>query len=189
MAGTRKLIFVGGAPGVGKSATCERLYRSLPNSICVDGDDLWCRMNPFRVDRVTTSMIEKNLAAVLRNFLEADFDYVILCWVLHLQEIVDRLLGSLQDLEFSFSWFTLVCDEETLRHRWAERPLPCAGLERALHRLRQTRQLEKSRIVDNTAMSIEEVVKGLSDAIEEPQPGNPADRVRPAASRRSAPGG
>lgn len=165
----QRLIFVGGAPGVGKTTTCEHLYASLPDSICVDGDDLWCKMNPFRVDHTTVTMIERNVGAVLRNFLEAGFRYSILCWVLHQQEIVDRLLGSLGDLSFSFSWVTLVCDKGALRRRWAATHSPSSNsFKHACHRLRQTRQLEKSSIIDNTEMGIEEVVHAIIRFIEEP---------------------
>jgi hypothetical protein len=164
----QRLIFVGGAPGVGKTTTCERLYTRLPDSICVDGDDLWCRMNPFRVDETTVAMIGRNVSAVLGNFLKAGFRHVILCWVLHKQEIVDRLLGSLAGLSFSFSWVTLVCEEDELRRRWAATHSPSSkNFEHAAHRLRQTRRLETSRIIDNTEMDVEDVVQAIIRMLED----------------------
>ena len=170
MAETQTLIFVGGAPGVGKTTTCELLYASLPNSICVDGDDLWCKMNPFRVDHTTVTMVERNVVAVLRNFLEAGFHHAILCWVLHQRDIVDRLVDSLSDLQFSFTWVTLVCDEDSLRRRWACTHTPGPGVKHACHRLRQTRQLHGTYFIDNTAMPIEEVVQTIIRKLGEPQP-------------------
>ena len=169
MEDAQRLIFVGGAPGVGKTTTCERLYVSLPNSICVDGDDLWCKMNPFRVDQTTVAMVERNVAAVLRNFLESGFQHVILCWVFHQQEIVDRVLASLADLTFAFSWVTLVCSEDALRRRWASSHKPESGFEHACHRLRQTRRLDRTHLIDNTAMPIEEVVQIIIRKLDEPQ--------------------
>ena len=50
------VVFVGGPRGVGKTAACKLLYRRLPNSIYVDADDLWCQMNPFRVNSATVTM-------------------------------------------------------------------------------------------------------------------------------------
>jgi broad-specificity NMP kinase len=168
---TQRLIFVGGAPGVGKTTTCEHLYASLPDSICLDGDDLWCKMNPFRVDHATVTMIERNLAAVLRNSLEAGFRHVILCWVLHQKEIVHRLLEPLRDLPFSFSWVTLVCEEVALQHRWAAtHSVSSSSFQQACHRLRQTRQLRNSHMIDNTATPVEEVVQTIIRIVEEPQP-------------------
>jgi hypothetical protein len=127
-------------------------------------------MNPFRVDHSTVTMVEKSVVAVLRNFLEAGFQHAILCWVLHQQEIVNRILDSLRDLSFSFSWVTLVCEEDTLRRRWASTHSSGSDLDRACHRLRQTRKLDRSHIIDNTGMPIEEVVQAIIRIIEEPQP-------------------
>ncbi|MGD2174084.1 MAG: hypothetical protein PVJ27_01675 [Candidatus Brocadiaceae bacterium] len=157
----QKLIFMGGAPGVGKTVTCELLYRSLPDSICLEADDLWCKMNPFRADATTIPMIERNVSAVLRNFLEAGFQHVVLCWVLHEQDIIDRLLDPLHDLRFSFFSFTLVCEEGVLRRRWPRRRRVTGTIEHACHRLRQTRRLEATRLIDTTEMSVEEVVRAI----------------------------
>ena len=159
---SQKLIFVGGAPGVGKTATCEKLHRCLPDSIVLDGDDLWCKMNPFRIDQTTIEMIEKNITAVLRNFLETGFNHIILSWVLHKEDIVDRLLKSLGDRTFSFYWFTLVCDQDTLKDRWAKtHSWSPDDFNHATRRLQQTRLLTRSHIIDTTAISIEEVVRTL----------------------------
>jgi len=163
---SQKLIFVGGAPGVGKTATCERLYRSMPDSIMLDGDDLWCRMNPFRIDQRTISMIEKNITTVLQNFLEAGFSTIILSWVLHKEEIVDRLLKSLEDRTFSFYWFTLVCDQDTLRSRWTSTHSSSDDFKHASARLQQTRLLTQSHIIDTTAISFEEVVRIVVERIQ-----------------------
>jgi broad-specificity NMP kinase len=168
---TQKLIFVGGAPAVGKTATCERLYGRLANCICVDGDDLWCRMHPFRVDEVTVPMVEKNVVAVLGNFLEAGFDHVILCWVLHRQDLIDRLVDALGAFRFEFYSFTLVCSEETLQRRWTSAPRPRPGFAHARTRLRQTRQLTHSHLIDTTSASVEQVADTILRALAEPPTG------------------
>lgn len=164
---TQGLIFVGGAPGVGKTATCDLLYTRLPNSICLDGDDLWCKMNPFRADEFTIPMIERDVSAVLRNSLEAGFQHVILCWVLHERDIVDRILNSLNGLSFSFHSFTLACQEDVLRRRWAARHRAWGTVEHALHRLRQTRQLDGTHLIDTTAMPVGEVVEVIIEKLGE----------------------
>lgn len=161
------LVFVGGPPGVGKTTACRLLYRRLRNSIYVEADDLWCRMNPFRVDAVTVSMVERNVAAVLRNFLEAGFDYVILSWVLHQEEVVRRILCALDGLEFSFSWLTLVCEEQVLRERWASTHPGDSGVEHALGRLREARLLAHTRHLDTSSLSVDAVVENALQRIEE----------------------
>jgi DNA polymerase III delta prime subunit len=157
----QQLIFVGGPPGVGKTATCDLLYRRLSNSICVDADDLWCRMNPFRVDPITVGMVERNVGAVLRNFLGAGFEYVIMGWVLHQEDIVGRILGALDDIQFCFSWVTLVCDEQVLRQRWASTHAVGADAEHALRRLREAKQLDRTCHIDTGTLSVEAVVQRI----------------------------
>ena len=116
-----KVVLITGAPGVGKSAVASILLERLPESIWLDGDDVW-RMNPFRVNGTTTAMVEGNIQFVLRNFLSAGFAYVILSWVLARQPIIDRILEGLTGLEYELFVFTLVCEEEALRARLQDDP-------------------------------------------------------------------
>ncbi|MGL4772778.1 MAG: AAA family ATPase, partial [Clostridium sp.] len=45
----KKLILINGTMGVGKSSTCQMLYKTIENSVWVDGD--WCwMMHPFTVN-------------------------------------------------------------------------------------------------------------------------------------------
>ena len=155
-----KLIFIGGAPGIGKSAVSESLLRRLHSSIWLDGDDVWRRMNPWRVDEVTTKMVECNIQCVLTNFLKAGFSYVILSWVLHRQWLIDRLVRGLEGFQFDFHSFTLICDEATLEARWESDPTRGPISELALERLAQTRALETVRI-DTTGKSVEATVEDI----------------------------
>jgi len=63
-----KLIFLGGAPGIGKSAVARKLYTLLDNCIWLDGDDVW-RMHPFEVNPATKTMTEQNIQHLLRSYL------------------------------------------------------------------------------------------------------------------------
>ena len=58
-----KLIFIGGASGIGKSTVTVLLLKNLKNCVLLDGDDLW-RMNPFKVDENSKAMVEKNIRFV-----------------------------------------------------------------------------------------------------------------------------
>ena len=163
MPASQQLIFVGGAPSVGKSATCDLLYPRLPDSIYLDADDLWCKMNPWRVNDSTRTMIEESITAVLRRYLRAGIHYPILCWVLHTQELIDRLVGTLGDMDFSFRSFTLVCEDEELRRRWASGNRSQGSADHACLRLSQTRLLTNTCVVDTTNLSPD----GAADAIVE----------------------
>jgi len=161
----QKLIFVGGPPGVGKTTTCTELGRLLPNSIWIDGDDLWCRMNPFRADDDTIPMVEKNIAAVLGNFLDAGFGHVMLCWVLHSRDVIDGLVERLSPRAFSFYSVTLICEEAVLRRRWALTHKDGFGVEHACRRLTQARELPGTALVDTTAMTAVEAATAIAGVV------------------------
>jgi hypothetical protein len=93
----------------------------------------------------------KNIQAVLNNFLDAGFSYVILSWVMHLNEIVVDILSGLGKHDFEFHFVTLICDENSLGLRWANDgrgPLN----ERAKERLNQCKALT-ARVMDTTGKS------------------------------------
>ena len=150
-----KLVFITGAPGIGKSTVASILFKRLPESAWLDGDDVW-RMNPFRVNDTTTAMVEQNIQFVLRNYLSAGFAHVILSWVLHRQSIIDRILNGLGELEYEPFIFTLVCDEESLESRLKDDPLREPVTELALRRLRESKELETIKI-DVTERSPEQI--------------------------------
>jgi len=158
-----KLVFIGGAPGVGKSKVANELLNRVGNSVWLDGDDLW-RMQSFIVNEVTKDMVEKNIKFVLRSFIEAGFAYVFFTWVLHDQVIVDRLLNGLDGEPFQFSMFTLVCDGQTLLTRLSYDSERTTDTELALERLRQTQSLGAVKIdtVDKEPRVVaEEIIQNL----------------------------
>jgi predicted kinase len=163
----QQLIFIGGPMGVGKTSVARVLLERLDNSIWLDGDDIWCNMNPWRVDDVTTSMAEHNIACVLRGLLQAGFDHAILSWVLHRDDIARRLKESIDDLDFDFFSFTLVCDEATLRDRTIECDGDDSAVGLGLNRLAQTKALKKTTIIDTTDMSIEETGEKIAGMLAE----------------------
>jgi adenylate kinase family enzyme len=156
------LIFIAGAPGVGKSTVARSLMDRLPDTVWLDGDDLW-RMSPFRVDETTTAMVERNIAAVLREFLQGGFRYVVLSWVLHRQDIVDRIIGGLDDLPHDFHHFALVCDETELVVRRGEN----VSDDRARFVSQRQQQIRETGalLVDTTNRSVAQVVNELTDLI------------------------
>lgn len=113
----KNLIFINGAMGVGKTATCRELQKILPQNVFLDGD--WCwMMQPFTVTDETKEMVQQNIAALLNNFLRCSaFENVIFCWVMHEQAIIDAIMARL-DLEgVRAQVFTLTAGEDALRRR------------------------------------------------------------------------
>lgn len=149
------LIIINGAPATGKSSVGSLLRTMLKGSAFLDGDDVW-RINPFEVNERTTALATGNITSVLRNYIAAGYDYVILAWVLHRQTIIDELLTQLNDLPKTVHVFTLVADEQVITNRISNDSGRPRDPERALLRLRQTLQLNTHRI-DTTLLSPQEV--------------------------------
>lgn len=113
----KRLIFIGGTMGVGKTTLSHLLRKKLTPSVFLDGD--WCwMMEPFTVNDQNKEMVQQNIAFLLRQFLEnPGIENVIFCWVMHQQEIIDGLLARLEGLPFQFYSFSLTCSAEGLRRR------------------------------------------------------------------------
>lgn len=113
----KRLILIGGAMGVGKTAVSQELLRRLPEAVWLDGD--WCwRMDPFRVTEARKRMALDNIAHLLGGFLDDEsYENVIFCWVMDRQGIIDAVLAPLAGKEFELFSFSLVCGPGTLESR------------------------------------------------------------------------
>lgn len=158
-----KLILINGAPGVGKSTAARLVFARLPNAAFLDGDDVW-QINPFEVTDRTKAIVERNIPFVLRGYLEAGYDYVILAWVMHQQAIIDWLLDQLHDLGTDAHIFTLVAEETTAQARWRESSGQQGTSEVVSDRLRQSLELATMKI-DTTHLTPEQVAEAILAAI------------------------
>lgn len=114
----KKLIFVNGTMGVGKTTICKRLHQSIQCSCWLDGD--WCwMMNPFCVTEENKAMVMNNIAYILSSYLQnSTFEYVIFNWVMHQDAIIADILKRLdKKLEYQLYKITLMCSESELKHR------------------------------------------------------------------------
>src|SRR5699024_8721327 len=88
----KRLIFIGGAMGVGKTATARALQNRLQPAAMLDGD--WCwDIRPFTVNDGTKEMVQQNITFLLRQFLHSPAcETVIFSWVMDHREIAEELL-------------------------------------------------------------------------------------------------
>lgn len=93
----KNLILISGTMGAGKTTVSNELRRILPKNVFLDGD--WCWMaQPFVVTEETKEMEMENISFLLSQFLRCSaYENVIFCWVMDHQEIIDELLGRLDD--------------------------------------------------------------------------------------------
>lgn len=159
-----RLVLIGGPPGVGKSRVARELLARTDDCAWLDGDDLW-RTHPFRVDAGRKRMVERNIAFVLRGFLQEGIGTVLCSWVLHREDLVRRLLEPLGDLSFELRWFTLLCSEPVLRERRASDPERDPSDPRAFERLQQCRALTGTTPIDTDGHSASEIADRLQAAL------------------------
>jgi len=157
------LVIINGAPGIGKTAVGERLFGLLRNCALLDGDDVW-RINPFEVTERTKAIAIRNISFVLRGYIEAGYEYILLTWVLHQQAIIDELLGRLCDLDFEVRAFTLVAEEDVLRDRWRARAGRWEVPELVVDRLRQSLQTQTTKI-DTSHLTADAVAEMILAAV------------------------
>ena len=169
--------------GVGKTIVCQCLKNNLNNSVFLDGD--WCwDANPFQVTEETKTMVMKNICHLLNNFLHcAAYEYIIFCWVMHEQSIIDEILRRVDTSDCNVKLISLVCDEETLKAR-LERDVKqgirnADVLARSMERLILYQYLEMVK-VDTSQKTVEEVVRVdyLKGDIDEEAVGNISTRDR-----------
>ena len=112
----KRLYMIGGTMGVGKTTTCRLLSSLLPDCVFLDGD--WCwDMYPFKVTEETKAMVTDNICYLLNNFLKcSEFENVVFCWVMHMQDIIDEIVGRLEG-EYELHSISLVCSPERLKER------------------------------------------------------------------------
>jgi len=103
--------------GVGKSTVCKILLDKLKPGIYLDGD--WCwNMNPFIISEENKAMVLDNITHLLKNYLHnSSYKYIVFCWVIHQEDILNQILEPLTDLDFELYKISLVCSETTLRKR------------------------------------------------------------------------
>ncbi|WP_418564983.1 AAA family ATPase [Neglectibacter timonensis] len=135
----KRLIFINGTMGAGKTTVCQELKKLLPPCAFLDGD--WCwDMEPFLVTEETKAMVQENIVFLFRRFLACSaYENVIFCWVMHRQEILDNLLSLLAPEGVQVYKFTLSLSPQTLRahlQKDVDAGLRTADiLERSLERL------------------------------------------------------
>lgn len=157
----KKLILIGGTMGVGKTTVCQRLKKDLDKSVFLDGD--WCwDMHPFVVSSETKEMVMNNITFQLQQFLNCStIDYVIFCWVMHEQMIIDEILSKLDLTDVKVYPISLMCSEETLiKHisKDIERGIRQEDvLKRSLNRLKMYEQLKTIKI-DVSNQEVDDVV-------------------------------
>ena len=165
----KRLILINGTMGSGKTATCRELLKMLDRCVFLDGD--WCwMMDPFVVTGKTKTMVQDNIAHLLRNFLNcSEYENVLFCWVMQDEKIIDDLLSALEGLEFALYKFTLMVSVQALTERIrkdVENHVRTPDvLERSLHRLPLYEKMHTVKI-DVSDITARQAAGQIADAVQ-----------------------
>jgi broad-specificity NMP kinase len=87
----KRLIFISGTMGIGKTTISKLLSKELKNSVFLDGD--WCwNINPFIVNDENKKMVIENICFLLNSFIKnTTIKDIIFCWVMNKQEIIEEI--------------------------------------------------------------------------------------------------
>lgn len=165
----KKLIIINGVMGVGKTTVSKKLYKSLPNSFWLDGDNCWM-MNPFEVNEENKKMVLDNITYILNNFLNNTWSkYIIFNWVIHLDDIMNEILNRFHRGNVEIYKITLTCSEEELIKRIKE-DIKCGkrdvdNIDRSLERLRLYANMDTTKI-DTTNKDIDIIVEEIEELLD-----------------------
>ena len=106
---TTNLIIINGAPGMGKTTTCEELAKILPRNVYLDCDCfMWA--NPYTQTEETERIRYENISFVTNNYLSCtEYDNVIINWVFANQNAIDKILAKLNLANVKVQTFSLTC--------------------------------------------------------------------------------
>ena len=165
----KKVIFIGGTMGVGKTTISQLLKKELNHSVMLDGD--WCwDMHPFIVNDETKKMVMDNIVYQLQSFIHCSvIENIIFCWVLHDQSIIDEICQRLDTSDCQVYPISLLCHESVLRqHLQKDIDLKIRDesvIERSIERMNHYHTLLTYKI-DISSLSQKEILQSILDYIE-----------------------
>lgn len=110
----KKLIFICGANGIGKTTISKAVLELVSKTAYVDTDPLRY-MNPFILDDITIPTIAKNISDLISNYFHCEaIENVVFSYGFHgrRKEVFERVLGNINDIDYEFIPYLLVCDED-----------------------------------------------------------------------------
>jgi len=169
-----KIIFLGGAPGAGKTTTSRLLHKKLKNSALVELS--WIR--GFHLDNSWSNATNKeekmsfeNLVFILKNYIKNNYSYVIVA------DLLDERVVEIPKIfdEKNFLIFSLIVnDDDELKKRVLDAKRD-SGFRDYNKSLEWNRKLIKRDLainedkIDNTKINPEEVTKIILQKINEEQ--------------------
>lgn len=165
----KKLIIINGTMGVGKSSVGQLLNKTLPNSAFVDGD--WCCKVNIPLNDQIKNLYIKNITSLINNYLlNSEVKNVIFCWVIHKNEILQKIINNTDLNKVNVFVITLQADNHSLISRITKRfdyeDRDKSELERSLYYQENYYKDISSYKIDTSNMSIDDVAKKICDIVD-----------------------
>jgi len=165
---SKKLIFICGPNGVGKSSTCRELVNCLEESAYVDSD--LCNLrNPF-IHTEGIDIGRQLMQFMLTKYLECStYNNVIWSYGFHghRKDSFDKIMIELRklDVDFEFMPIILTCDLDENINRMNNDNRDDARIERAIGNTREIYNDYPFPIINTTNMTLKEAVNELKKMI------------------------
>lgn len=143
--------------GIGKSTICNQLNQDLDHSVFLDGD--WCwNMDPFVVNQNTKNMVLDNITHCLNNFIHTPgIENIIFCWVMHKQDIIDKIIQKLDTEGVDIHLISLICEKEELIKRMLIDRRDNQTIRKSLQYLELYKDLDTQKI-DVTTLDVQKTI-------------------------------
>lgn len=153
----KHVYLIGGPMGIGKSTICNQLNQDLDHSVFLDGD--WCwNMDPFVVNQDTKNMVLDNITHCLNNFIHTPgIENIIFCWVMHKQDIIDKIIQKLDTEGVDIHLISLICEKEELIKRMLIDRRDNQTIKKSLQYLELYKDLDTQKI-DVTTLDVQKTI-------------------------------
>lgn len=153
----KHVYLIGGPMGIGKSTICNQLNQDLDHSVFLDGD--WCwNMDPFIVNQDTKNMVLDNITHCLNNFIHTPgIENIIFCWVMHKQDIIDKIIQKLDTEGVDIHLISLICEKEELIKRMLINRRDNQTIRKSLQYLELYKDLDTQKI-DVTTLDVQKTI-------------------------------
>ena len=147
--------------GIGKSTICNQLNQDLDHSVFLDGD--WCwNMDPFIVNQDTKNMVLDNITHCLNNFIHTPgIENIIFCWVMHKQDIIDKIIQKLDTEGVDIHLISLICEKEELIKRMLIDRRDNQTIRKSLQYLELYKDLDTQKI-DVTTLDVQKTIDKMA---------------------------
>jgi adenylate kinase family enzyme len=163
----KRLVFIHGPNGVGKSTTCKLLHEKTQGSAWVESE--WARrINPFTFTEEIERMTENNLTQLLRSYLELSVvETVFFNWGLYgpREKIFKRVMRNISDMEYQYIPILITCSERENINRMKLDQRSDLRISRGI-KIRNLYENPECNVIDSTDLTPMEVADYVLELLE-----------------------